>query len=168
MKIGERIKELRESKGMKRPALAAMIGVEPNTLYRYETGAFGIKDDIKDRIAKALGVTVAFLMGETNDPNSPNPNFTETSKVEECKTPNHSTSMSSINIETAEPVTDKRAFEISVRDRKVRVEFKVNDPPEFIKLMIEEARQTVFQEQQSEKISSGLAFEPAVGGDTSN
>jgi transcriptional regulator with XRE-family HTH domain len=71
MRIGARIKQLRESKGMKRPSLAAIIGVDPNTLYRYESGAFGIKDDIKEKIAKALGVPISFLMGETADLSQP-------------------------------------------------------------------------------------------------
>lgn len=71
MDIGGRIKKLRESKGMKRPALAAIIGVEPNTIYRYEVGVFGIKDETKERIATALGTTVSYLIGETDDPSPP-------------------------------------------------------------------------------------------------
>jgi SOS-response transcriptional repressor LexA len=62
--IGEKIKERREEKGMKRPELAGLIGVDPNTLYRYENGSIGIKDDMKQKIARALGVSVAYLMSE--------------------------------------------------------------------------------------------------------
>ncbi|NLL36920.1 MAG: LexA family transcriptional regulator [Fretibacterium sp.] len=61
-KIGERIKKLRESQGMKRPALAKLLGVAPNTLYRYENGSIGIKDALKEKIAQALGVTLSYLM----------------------------------------------------------------------------------------------------------
>ena len=60
--IGERIKARREALGMKRPELARRLGVEPNTLYRYEIGSIGIKDPIKEKIAQALGVSLGYLM----------------------------------------------------------------------------------------------------------
>ena len=60
--IGERIKTCREQKGMKRPELARLIDVDPNTLYRYENGSIGIKDEMKHKIAHALDVSVAYLM----------------------------------------------------------------------------------------------------------
>lgn len=63
LKIGERIKACREAKGMKRPELAQLIDVDPNTLYRYESGSIGIKDVVKEKIAAALGVSVAYLLG---------------------------------------------------------------------------------------------------------
>ena len=62
--IGEKIKACRKEKGMKRPELARLISVEPNTLYRYENGSIGVKDAMKHKIAQALGVGVAYLMGE--------------------------------------------------------------------------------------------------------
>ena len=62
--VGQRIKARRQEKGMKRPELAGLIGVEPNTLYRYENGSIGIKDDMKHKIARALGVSVACLMDD--------------------------------------------------------------------------------------------------------
>jgi transcriptional regulator with XRE-family HTH domain len=49
---------------MKRPELARLIDVDPNTLYRYEIGSIGIKDAIKHKIAQALEVSVAYLMGD--------------------------------------------------------------------------------------------------------
>ena len=67
--IGERIKNLRESRGMKRPELARLLEVNPNTLYRYENGSIGIKDSLKQTIAQALGVTVSYLMeGDVAEP----------------------------------------------------------------------------------------------------
>jgi len=66
--IGEKIKARREEKGMKRPELAGLIDVDPNTLYRYENGSIGIKDDMKRKIARALGVSVAYLMNESGAP----------------------------------------------------------------------------------------------------
>ena len=60
--IGRRINACREKIGMKRPELARRLGVEPNTLYRYEIGSIGIKDSTKEKIARALGVTLSYLM----------------------------------------------------------------------------------------------------------
>lgn len=60
--IGERIKACRKKLGMKRPELARRLGVEPNTLYRYEIGSIGIKDSIKEQIALALGVSLGYLV----------------------------------------------------------------------------------------------------------
>lgn len=60
--IGERIKACREKLGMKRPELARRLGVDPNTLYRYEIGSIGIKDSIKGKIAQALGISLGYLM----------------------------------------------------------------------------------------------------------
>ena len=62
--IGDRIKACREERGMKRPELAGLIDVDPNTLYRYENGSIGIRDDMKRKIARVLGVSVAYLMNE--------------------------------------------------------------------------------------------------------
>ncbi|MDR2178937.1 MAG: helix-turn-helix domain-containing protein [Synergistaceae bacterium] len=61
--IGEKIKACRENKKMKRPELARLIDVDPNTLYRYEIGSIGVKDAMKHKIARALGVSVGYLMG---------------------------------------------------------------------------------------------------------
>jgi phage repressor protein C with HTH and peptisase S24 domain/DNA-binding XRE family transcriptional regulator len=52
---------------MKRPELARLIDVKPNTLYRYEIGSIGVKDAMKHKIAQALGVTVAYLMDDLED-----------------------------------------------------------------------------------------------------
>jgi len=60
--IGARIMARRKALGMKRPELAERLGVKPNTLYRYEIGSIGIRDSMKSRIAKELGVSLAYLM----------------------------------------------------------------------------------------------------------
>lgn len=60
--IGARIMARRKALGMKRPELAERLGVKPNTLYRYEIGSIGIRDSMKSRIAKELGVSLAYLV----------------------------------------------------------------------------------------------------------
>ena len=67
--IGARIMARRKELGMKRPELARRLGVEPNTLYRYEIGSIGIRDSLKARIASELKVSLAYLMsGEAQAP----------------------------------------------------------------------------------------------------
>ena len=63
--IGARIMARRKALGMKRPELAERLGVKPNTLYRYEIGSIGIRDSMKSRIAKELGVSLAYLVSGT-------------------------------------------------------------------------------------------------------
>ncbi|MDR3230741.1 MAG: LexA family transcriptional regulator [Synergistaceae bacterium] len=67
LKTGEKIKACRERRGMKRPELARLIGVDPNTLYRYENGSIGIRDEMKRKIAQALELSMAYLLDDTLD-----------------------------------------------------------------------------------------------------
>ena len=55
MDIGERIKELRERKGISQTAFAKLIGVSKQTLYKYENGLVtNIPSDKIEAIAKVL------------------------------------------------------------------------------------------------------------------
>jgi phage repressor protein C with HTH and peptisase S24 domain len=56
---------------MKRPEFARLVGVDPNTLYRYENGSIGIKDAMKQKIARALGVSVGYLVGSDSPETEP-------------------------------------------------------------------------------------------------
>jgi SOS-response transcriptional repressor LexA len=58
---------------MKRPEFARLIGVEPNTLYRYENGTIGIRDDMKRKIAQILEVSVAYLLDDSTSDFEPEP-----------------------------------------------------------------------------------------------
>jgi len=72
MTIGSRIKSAREAKGFTLEELARRLGMNRSTLSRYETGAIaGIPSDSIERIADALDVTPAYLMGwEESDADS--------------------------------------------------------------------------------------------------
>lgn len=70
MTIGERIKQQRESKGLSQRALAKLLSVEPNTLWRWEKGQRNPSDEDKRRIAEALHTSISYLIGETDDPSS--------------------------------------------------------------------------------------------------
>ena len=58
-----RIRELRDAAGLKRQDIAVELGVDPTTVYRWETGANAIDDSVKLVLARRFGVTVEHLMG---------------------------------------------------------------------------------------------------------
>ncbi|MDR2523727.1 MAG: helix-turn-helix domain-containing protein, partial [Synergistaceae bacterium] len=70
MHTPQRIKELRESHALTQERLAEKIGVQRNTVWRWENGKASPMEAIV-QIAAALNTTVAYLMGETNDPTPP-------------------------------------------------------------------------------------------------
>lgn len=64
MTIGERIKLLRKQGGMTIDELAAKLGKNRTTIYRYENGDIeNLPLDILDPLAEALDTTPAYLMG---------------------------------------------------------------------------------------------------------
>lgn len=63
-----RLRELREARGLGRTQLAAQIGRDTSTLLRYEAGNGGIPDEVKLRLALIFGVSVEHLMGWDRDP----------------------------------------------------------------------------------------------------
>lgn len=68
MTIGEQIKMVRNKRGYTQDELAAMVGMSSNTILNYEKDERDPKSQDLKAIAKALGVTTAFLMGEAGDP----------------------------------------------------------------------------------------------------
>lgn len=64
MTIGEKIKSLRESKGMSQVELAEKVQASKQTIYKYERGIVtNIPSDKIELLAEALGTTPAYLMG---------------------------------------------------------------------------------------------------------
>ncbi len=64
MKIGERIKEIRKSRGLSVEEVAEKIDVSVSTLYRYENSSISkVPIDVIDKLSSALGVTTGELMG---------------------------------------------------------------------------------------------------------
>lgn len=61
MTVGARIQELRERRKMSRAALAALLGVHRQTVYRWEIGQGRVDMNDAAEIATALGVTVPTL-----------------------------------------------------------------------------------------------------------
>ena len=59
--FGNRIKEIRDSKGFNQEQLAELIGIESRTLSRIETGKSFTTIDTLEKIAKALDIEIQEL-----------------------------------------------------------------------------------------------------------
>jgi len=71
MKLGERIKLLRNKKGLTQEELGKAIGSTKQNIYKYENGIItNIPSDKLEEIAKCLDTSPAYLMGWAEDNNS--------------------------------------------------------------------------------------------------
>ena len=71
MEMGERIKMLREQRGMTLEELGNKIGVGKSTVRKWETGAIAnMRRDKIQKLADALGVSPGYLMGWDDAPTS--------------------------------------------------------------------------------------------------
>ena len=75
MPIGQRIKALRIKQGVSIDELACKLGKNRTTIYRYENGDIeNLPLGILDCLADTLGTTPAYLMGWTDNNDSPDIN----------------------------------------------------------------------------------------------
>lgn len=58
-----RLRELRVASGMTQTRLAAMLGVEPVTVRRWEHGTEAVPVEYRVKVANYFGVSMAHLMG---------------------------------------------------------------------------------------------------------
>lgn len=58
---GKRVKRTREERGISQRKLADLCDIDPSTVSRLERGTLAPRDDLKWRVAGALGVTVEEL-----------------------------------------------------------------------------------------------------------
>jgi DNA-binding XRE family transcriptional regulator len=65
--IGDRIREIREKKGMEIAVLAHRSGIQPNTLKRIEAGKFSVDLDVLSHIASGLGMKLDFVELDNDD-----------------------------------------------------------------------------------------------------
>lgn len=71
MSLGVRIRELRKQNGLTQSRLGGLIGVDGNTVSRWELEKLGIGKDYVLKIAQALNTSTSYLLGETDDPARP-------------------------------------------------------------------------------------------------
>ena len=75
--IGDRIKAVRESLGMKQKDFAEMLNMKPTTYNGYEMGLHEPKSDVLITIANNCGVTVDYLVGLSENPQGGFPKIKE-------------------------------------------------------------------------------------------
>ncbi len=63
---GQRLKELREEKGLKQNELAKILNISSSSIGMYETDRREPDDEMKLKIANYFNVSVAYLMSETD------------------------------------------------------------------------------------------------------
>ena len=71
-KTGERLKKLRTEKGLSMDDLARSVGVPKSSVHRWEQGSVPLDQATSAhiaRLAQALGTSVDYLRGNTEDPN---------------------------------------------------------------------------------------------------
>lgn len=61
VRIGQRIRELRESKGMEAKHLASISGIDAANLCRIEAGKYSVGIDVLSKIGYALGKKIDFV-----------------------------------------------------------------------------------------------------------
>lgn len=64
MKMGERLKQLREKNGLSQKEMAQMVGVSDRVYSYYEQDRFPKDEEIIKKLAKTLNTTVSYLLGE--------------------------------------------------------------------------------------------------------
>jgi transcriptional regulator with XRE-family HTH domain len=65
MKIGERVRLLREKLGITQANLANLVDTDGNTVSRWERNKLGVRAENLSKLSVALNTTVAYLLGET-------------------------------------------------------------------------------------------------------
>lgn len=68
--IGERLYELRKDAGLTQDELGSILKVNKHSISSYERDKSEPPDDIKISIAEYFHVSVDYLLGATNNPNS--------------------------------------------------------------------------------------------------
>jgi transcriptional regulator with XRE-family HTH domain len=71
MRIAERIRKKRKEKGFKQSDLAIAIGLSLKTISRWEKGERVPDANDLNKLASILGTSVAYLVGERDDPSPP-------------------------------------------------------------------------------------------------
>ena len=87
MGIGERLKQARLRKHLSRQALAEILHVGKNTIWRWEAEERSPSDGDKIRLAQTLDVSIAYLLGETDSPFPTTPDLRVRNSSSWIKTP---------------------------------------------------------------------------------
>jgi transcriptional regulator with XRE-family HTH domain len=114
----DRMKKRRDKLGFSQESLGKKIGITGKTIWRIENGERKVKEDTLLEIASALDTSVAYLIGETDDPSPPirvqrkGERYTESGTQFNATANNHSTAIagSGNNIVASQPEQSESAF----------------------------------------------------------
>lgn len=107
---GYRISEARMAKGWSQQRLAEELGTTQQTIQRYESGSRDVKSGTIIKLSKALGVTVAYLLGMTDNSSAPD------TSLQFVDVPLYGSIAAGTPIEMI-PVDDMHPIPIKVRDK---------------------------------------------------
>lgn len=68
MSTGQRIREIRENRGIFQAELAKMVNISESVMSRIEKGDRAVRDDELKEIAKSLNVSADYLIGRSENP----------------------------------------------------------------------------------------------------
>lgn len=71
MSLGARLKMCRKQMGLSQERLGDLVGAHVNTVRRWENGSRSPDTDMLQKLAQALDTSTGYLLGETDDPSSP-------------------------------------------------------------------------------------------------
>ncbi len=71
--FGERLRKVRESKGLNQAQLAEKSGLQPSAVSHFELGRRSPSFDNLKRLADALSVTIDYLLGRQHEPTTAGP-----------------------------------------------------------------------------------------------
>lgn len=71
--FGDRLRKIREDKGLSQSELAHKTGFQPSAISHFESGRRSPSFENLKRLADALSVTIDFLLGRESEPKSAGP-----------------------------------------------------------------------------------------------
>ena len=66
--LGERMKQLREARGLTQTELAKVLGIQQTSIFRYESGNTNPSLEVLLSFAKYFDVSLDYIFGRTDDP----------------------------------------------------------------------------------------------------
>ena len=68
MELGEKLQQLRKTRGMTQEELGAKLGLKKAAIHKYETGLVDLRSSTLEKLAAALDTTPAYLLGLEDPP----------------------------------------------------------------------------------------------------
>ena len=155
--MGLRIKKCREKFGYSQTRLAELLEMSQNHISQIERGVRGLSRKMLPALAAALNTTVAYLMGETDDPNPSPAGTTGRDKCELRKSKRRKSEKSHNHLGVM-------VFEYSEGNKKMRITLPTGTTKEEMQAAIAETVRAVSGEIVS-KDEPWQSLKPAASGD---